>query len=176
MVRVEHGAEVAGCPSHDCWCPVCPCKAVTVSAEAWPLSWDRMGPETACISTPHLPAPLQIMVCGCWQLPGLGGCVKHQSPCSRSAETPSSGVTHHLCHHPGHPTSVREGLCGAEVDGGFGGVVGWPRCQLFEGRGAEGRGGRSFDLLSLPGDSVSALVGGAGEKPLQVSGSPLFFS
>ena len=78
---------------------------------------DRMGPQRARIPTPHLPAPLQIMACGCWQLPGLGGCVKHQSSCSRSAETPSSGVTHHPCHHPGHPMSVREGLCGAVGDG-----------------------------------------------------------
>ena len=96
-----------------------------------------MGPQTAHIPTPHPPALLQIVACGCWQLPGLGGCVKHQPPCSRSAETPSSGVTHHLCRRVGHPTSVREGLCGAAGDGEFGGVVGWPMSQLFEGR--EGR-------------------------------------
>ena len=78
---------------------------------------DRMGPQEARIPTPHLPARLQIMACGCWHLPGLGGCVKHQPPCTRSAETPSSEATHHPCHHPGHPTSVREGLCGAVGDG-----------------------------------------------------------
>ena len=92
---------------------------------------DRMGPQTAHIPTPHLPAPLQIMACGCWQLPGLGGCVKHQPPCSRSAETPSSGVTHPLCYHPGHPTSTREGMCGAVGDAGFGGIVGWPQESAF---------------------------------------------
>ena len=78
---------------------------------------DRMGLQAAGIPTSHLPALLQIMARGCWQLPGLGGCVKHQPPCSRSAETPSSVLTYHLCHHPGHPTSVREGLCGAVGDG-----------------------------------------------------------
>ena len=78
---------------------------------------DRMGPQEARIPTPHLPARLQIMACGCWHLPGLGGCVQHQPPCTRSAETPSSEATHHPCHHPGHPTSVREGLCGAVGDG-----------------------------------------------------------
>ena len=42
-VRVERAAETAGCPSRDCWCPVCLCRAVTVSGEAWPLSWGQDG-------------------------------------------------------------------------------------------------------------------------------------
>ena len=28
---------------HDCYCPVCPSRAVTVSGEAWPLSWGQDG-------------------------------------------------------------------------------------------------------------------------------------
>ena len=40
-------------------------------------------------------------------------------------------------------------------NGGFGGVVGWHRSELFEGRveSEEGKGGRGIELLSLPGDS-----------------------
>ena len=157
----------------DCWCPVCPCRAVTVSGEAWLLLWGQDG--TSDSSHPHSPTPalLQIVACGCWQLPGLGGCVKNQPPCSRSAETPSSGVTHHPCHHPGRPTSVREGLCRAVGDGEFGGIVGWPKSQIFEGRGGEVE---ALTCSGFQGISGSALVGGAGEKPLQVSGSPRFFS
>ena len=116
---------------------------------------DRMGPQTAHIPTP--PTPLQIVACGCWQLPGLGGCVKHQPRCSRSAETLRAGVTHHICCRVGHPTSVREGLAGLWVMGNFGVLWAGPRVSFLRGEeGREERGGRgrrSFDLLSLPGDS-----------------------
>ena len=63
-------------------------------------------------------------------------------------------------------------------DGGFGGVVGWPRIQLFEGRRGEGRGrdGEALTYSGFQGIPDPALVGGAGEKPLQASGSPLYFS
>ena len=76
----------------DCWCPVCPCRVVTVSGEAWPLSWGQDG--TSDSLHPHPPTPLQIVACGCWQLPGLRGYVKHQPPCSRSAETPPALGSH----------------------------------------------------------------------------------
>ena len=45
-------------------------------------------------------------------------------------------------------------------------------------RGGEGRGGEGEALTcsGFQGIPDPALVGGAGEKPLQVSGSPLYFS
>ena len=110
---------------------------------------DRTGPQTAHISHPERCFRSWLVAAGSplgWEA------FKHQPPCSRSAETPSSGVTHHPCHRAGHLTSAREGLCWAVGDEGFGDVVEWPRSQLFEGKRG-GRGGRSFDLLSLPGDS-----------------------
>ena len=61
-------------------------------------------------------------------------------------------------------------------DGGFGGVVGWPRNQLFEGKGGEGGEGEALTCSAFQGIPGPALVGGAGEEPLQFSGSPPFFS
>lgn len=55
---------------------------------------DRMGPQTAHINSHLLPQLSSDR--GLWLLasPWAGRGVKHQPPCSRSAETPSSGVTH----------------------------------------------------------------------------------
>ena len=47
-----------------------------------------------------------------------------------------------------------------------------------EGRRGEGRGrdGEALTYSGFQGIPGPALVGGAGEKPLQASGSPLYFS
>ena len=50
----------------DCWCPVCPCRAVTVLGEAWPLSWGQDG--TSDSSHPHSPSPSSASDCGLWLL------------------------------------------------------------------------------------------------------------
>lgn len=132
------------------------------------IGWDlrQLTSTASCCS-------LQIVACGCWHLPGLGGCVKHQPPCSRSAGAPSSGVTPLLL--PCRSSDFcEEGLCRAVGDGGLAeGVVGWPRIQLLRRGGRRGgrEGGRSLDLLRLPeGIPGLALVGGAGEKPCKFLG------
>ena len=60
-------------------------------------------------------------------------------------------------------------------DGEFWSVVGWPTSQLFEGRRGEGGEREALACSAFQGIPGSALVGGAGEELLQVSGSPLFF-
>ena len=49
--------------------------------------------------------------------------------------------------------------------------MGWPRSHFVEG--GEGEALTCLGFQGIPGPG---LVGGAGEKPLQVSGSPPFFS
>ena len=75
---------------------------------------DRIEPQTAHMSHPEccfrswlwlLAAPLG------WEA------FKHQPPCPRSAETPSSGVTHHPCHRAGHLTSAWGACAGLWVLG-----------------------------------------------------------
>ena len=59
-------------------------------------------------------------------------------------------------------------------DGALEGVVGWPRSQLFEGRGGEAETLTCSGFQGIPGP---ALVGGESEKPLEEDpGSPTFFS
>ena len=74
--------------SLDCWCPVCPCRAVTVSGGGQ-ASVVGTGQGLRQLTSPF-PAPLSpprspwllfrswFVAAGC--PPGLGGCVNHQAP------------------------------------------------------------------------------------------------
>lgn len=84
----------------------------------------------------------------------LGSCRGnfYQPCCSRSAET-TMGSHHLLQCRLSH--YCEEGL----GDEGFGGVVGWPRSQLFWGRVGEGE---ALICSGFQGITGPALVGGAG--------------
>ena len=133
----------------DCCCPMSLSRAVTVSGEAWLPSWGQSGTSDSS----HLPPGMLLQIVAVAAAAPWAGRLLSTSPLAPGQLRPQALGSHTIPATVQVISLLQGGACaGLWVMGNFGVLWAGPRVSFLRGR--EGRRGeRSFDLLSLPGDS-----------------------
>ena len=157
----------------DCCCPMSLSRAVTVSGEAWLPSWGQSGTSDSS----HLPPGMLLQIVAVAAAAPWAGRLLSTSPLAPGQLRPQALGSHTIPATVQVISLLQGGACAGLWVMGDWGCCGMAQESAFCG---EGRGGGEREALTcsaFQGIPGPALVGGAGEKPLQVSsGSPPFFS